>query len=171
MNGALVEAGSHKLSPEAAKRVHENAALVEEARRYALGSDRAFPPVSAVWHRPAARKGRSRVNPRTAVDSSRTENFVALIPFRRKTTHLGTILLEQVSDFLLWYAKRNSTTMGSERPNISDYTFHEEWRVNFINAGMSDHSLLPPGAKVFRLKSLEPGLERGMWFTINRTPV
>ena len=33
MNSALVEAESHKLSPEAAKRVHENAAMVEEATK------------------------------------------------------------------------------------------------------------------------------------------
>ena len=33
MNSALLEAESHKLSPEAAKRVHENAAMVEEATK------------------------------------------------------------------------------------------------------------------------------------------
>src|SRR6202045_1344340 len=33
MNSAVVEAESHKLSPEAAKRVHENAAMVEEATK------------------------------------------------------------------------------------------------------------------------------------------
>jgi adenine-specific DNA-methyltransferase len=34
------------------------------------------------------------------------ENFVALIPFRKKTMPLGTVFLEQMSDFLLWYAKK-----------------------------------------------------------------
>ncbi len=33
------------------------------------------------------------------------ENFCALIPFRKKTMPLGTKLLEQMSDFILWYAK------------------------------------------------------------------
>ncbi len=35
-------------------------------------------------------------------------NFVALIPFRKKTMPMGTTLLEQMNDFLVWYAKSRS---------------------------------------------------------------
>src|SRR5579863_7706622 len=33
------------------------------------------------------------------------ENFIAVIPFRKKTMPLGTTFIEQMSDFLLWYSK------------------------------------------------------------------
>src|SRR5205814_10196837 len=34
-----------------------------------------------------------------------SENFVALIPFRKKTMPLGATFLERMGDYLLWYAK------------------------------------------------------------------
>lgn len=33
------------------------------------------------------------------------ENFVAVIPFRKKTMPFGTVFIEQMDDFLVWYAK------------------------------------------------------------------
>ncbi len=33
------------------------------------------------------------------------ENFVSLIPFRKKTMPMGTKLLEQMADYILWYSK------------------------------------------------------------------
>ena len=35
-----------------------------------------------------------------------TDNFVALIPYRTKTMPFGTNFVEQMSDFIIWYAKK-----------------------------------------------------------------
>ena len=99
------------------------------------------------------------------------ENFVALVPFRKKTMPLGTVFLEQMSDFLLWYAKQAFDEKGKK---IAKYNrlylgrsvegeFHHCWyelpdgtRHKMSKHQLYDHSLLPPGARVYRLKSLEP---------------
>ena len=108
------------------------------------------------------------------------ENFVALIPFRKKTMPLGTILLEQMSDFLLWYAKEKLDDNGKRRAKYQrlylsrsvEGEFHHCWyelpdgtRHRMSRFQLYDHSLLPPGAKVYRLKSLEPSgpMESGMY--------
>ena len=44
------------------------------------------------------------------------ENFVALIPFRKKTMPLGARFAEQMADFLLWYAKEKVDSSG--RPKV-----------------------------------------------------
>jgi adenine-specific DNA-methyltransferase len=109
-----------------------------------------------------------------------TKNFIALIPFRKKTMPLGTTFLEQMSDFLLWYAK---TKVGENGKRIAKYRrlyllrsvegeFHHCWyelpdgsRRRMSKYQLYDHSLLPPGAKVYRLKSLEPSgpMDAGMF--------
>jgi adenine-specific DNA-methyltransferase len=109
-----------------------------------------------------------------------TENFVALIPFRKKTMPLGTVFLEQMSDFLLWYSKRKFGEVGKR---VAKYRrlyllrsvegeFHHCWyelpdgsRQRMSKYQLYDHSLLPTGARVYRLKSLEPSgpMESGMF--------
>ena len=99
------------------------------------------------------------------------KNFISLIPFRKKTMPLGTIFIEQMSDFLLWYAK---TAYDESRKRIAKYKrlylgrnvegeFHHCWyelqdgtRYKMSKHQLYDHSLLPPFARVYRLKSLEP---------------
>src|SRR5437588_6984403 len=44
------------------------------------------------------------------------ENFVAIIPFRKKTMPLGAQFAEQMADFILWYGKRKLDQTG--RPSM-----------------------------------------------------
>lgn len=99
------------------------------------------------------------------------DNFVALIPFRKKTMPLGTIFLEQMSDFILWYAKKKFDESGKRFAKYNrlyldrsvEGEFHYCWyelpdgtRHRMSKYQLFNHSLLPPGSRVYRLKSLEP---------------
>jgi adenine-specific DNA-methyltransferase len=99
------------------------------------------------------------------------ENFVAVVPFRKKTMPLGTNYIEQMADFLLWYAKQKFDSTGRPtarfhrlyEPRSVEGEFHHCWyelrdgtRHRMSKAQLYDHALLPPGGRVFRLKSLEP---------------
>ena len=42
-----------------------------------------------------------------------SENFIATIPFRKKTMPFGTKFIEQMADFILWYAKHKVLPNGS----------------------------------------------------------
>lgn len=108
------------------------------------------------------------------------DNFIAIIPFRKKTMPFGTSFIEQMSDFLIWYAK---TKHGSGGQSVAKYRklfamqdvegeFHHCWyelpsgfRNRMTNEELHDHDLLPKGANVYRLKSLEPSgpMESGMF--------
>jgi adenine-specific DNA-methyltransferase len=98
-------------------------------------------------------------------------NFIALIPFRKKTMPLGTNFLEQMSDYILWYAKRKCDS--NRRPKAKyrrlfhsrsvEGEFHHCWyelpdgtRHRMSKHQLYNHSLLPNNARVYRLKSLEP---------------
>jgi adenine-specific DNA-methyltransferase len=100
-----------------------------------------------------------------------SENFVGLIPFRKKTMPFGTAYIEQMADYLLWYTKKKETPDGKpcakyralKRPANVEGEFHHCWfelpdgtRHRMSNEQINNHSLLPIGAKVYRLKSLEP---------------
>jgi adenine-specific DNA-methyltransferase len=99
------------------------------------------------------------------------ENQIAIIPFRKKTMPFGSKFVEQMADFILWYGKRkfdeNKRPITKYRPlplpkNIEG-EFHHCWYM-FKNGGqermskaqVDNHSLLPDGVRVYRLKSLEP---------------
>ena len=99
------------------------------------------------------------------------DNFVAVIPFRKKTMPLGTTFIEQMSDFLLWYAKQAYDSTGRRNAKYSrlfsartvEGEFHHCWyelldgtRHRMSRDQLYDHALLPPRARVYRLKSLEP---------------
>jgi adenine-specific DNA-methyltransferase len=99
-----------------------------------------------------------------------SENFVATIPFRKKMMPFGTNFIEQMGDFLLWYTKQKWSSDGSQakyrpltrKPNIEG-EFHHCWyempdgsRYRMTQDQIDDHSCLPEGARVYRLKSLEP---------------
>jgi len=109
-----------------------------------------------------------------------SENFVALIPFRKKTMPLGTVFIEQMSDFLVWYAKRAFDDAGKRLakyrklylPRSVEGEFHHCWyelpdgtRHRMSKHQLFNHALLPPNARVYRLKSLEPSgpMDSGMY--------
>ena len=93
------------------------------------------------------------------------ENFIALIPFRKKTMPLGTSFLEQMADFIVWYAKHRPDAKYRKlfRPVAGrpDNAFRhcelpDGTRRPLDRAELADPARLPPGARRYRLKSLEP---------------
>jgi adenine-specific DNA-methyltransferase len=107
-------------------------------------------------------------------------NFIGLIPFRKKTMPLGTNFIEQMADFLVWYSKEAFDRTGKKickyRPLYLNRSvegeFHHCWyeladgsRLRMSRHQLYNHSLLPPGARVYRLKSLEPSgpMKSGMF--------
>ncbi|MEW6263158.1 MAG: DNA methyltransferase [Thermodesulfobacteriota bacterium] len=108
------------------------------------------------------------------------DNFIALIPFRKKTMPFGTTYLEQMDDFLIWYAKCAFDSFGSKvakyhrlyQSRSVEGEFHHCWfetqsgeRVRMSKHQLYNHSLLPPNSRVYRLKSLEPSgpMKSGMF--------
>jgi adenine-specific DNA-methyltransferase len=99
------------------------------------------------------------------------ENFCRLIPFRKKTMPLGSRLLEQMYDFILWYAKNKEDAQGrlivkyrrlfigqSPKPD-SDWSWYELpggpcHKMN--KEQIKNPDLLPKDTRIYRLKSLEP---------------
>jgi adenine-specific DNA-methyltransferase len=102
------------------------------------------------------------------------EQCVAVIPFRKKTMPLGTTLIEQMADFIVWYAKDISAIKFNRLYLNQDIEgeFHHCWyeipdgsRHRMTPEQLDNHSLLPDGARVYRLKSLEPSgpMDSGMF--------
>ena len=94
-----------------------------------------------------------------------SDNFVALIPFRKKTMPLGTKLIEQMDDFLLWFSKDKAAV--KYRPLFHQLTGEGDWHyqwceledgsvVRLSKSQVNNHALLPQNSRLFRLKSLEP---------------
>jgi adenine-specific DNA-methyltransferase len=96
-----------------------------------------------------------------------SENFIALIPFRKKTMPLGATFIEQMNDFLIYYAKNKIDHKTKYKslyfiPNVQG-DFHWKWyekkdgtRVQMSDAEMNNHELLPKDVKIFRLVSMYP---------------
>jgi adenine-specific DNA-methyltransferase len=96
------------------------------------------------------------------------ENFIAIIPFRKKTMPFGTAFIEQMDDFLLWFGKDKKTTKYRQLFIEKDVRGDQDWvwyldkegQAHRMNEEQSrTHLGLPIGAKIFRLKSLEPSGE------------
>jgi adenine-specific DNA-methyltransferase len=93
------------------------------------------------------------------------ENLLAVIPFRKKTMPLGAKHIEQMSDFIYWYAKDRENTRWrrlfvreSAAPD-NDWCWYEspdKSRHRMTKDQVRNPSLLPDGARIYRLKSLEP---------------
>jgi adenine-specific DNA-methyltransferase len=103
-----------------------------------------------------------------------THNFCALIPFRKKAMPMGTVLLEQMDDYLLWYAKNKAfvkyRALFQEKNLEGDFNWRwyetsDGKRHEMTKEEIKNHKLLPKGARLFRLKSLEPSgpMENGMF--------
>lgn len=93
------------------------------------------------------------------------ENFIAIIPFRKKTMPFGAAFLEQMDDFLLWYGKSRPETKYRTLFTEKDVRGDQDWTWFLDSAGTPHkmsrdqhltHRGLPDGSKIFRLKSLEP---------------
>lgn len=93
------------------------------------------------------------------------ENFCALIPFRKKTMPLGTKLLEQMSDFILWYAKSKPIVKYTKLFISQEPTPNSDWswyqladgtRHKMSHEQIKNQDLLPKETRIYRLKSLEP---------------
>ncbi len=92
-------------------------------------------------------------------------NFVGLVPFRKKTMPFGTVALEQMNDFLLFYTKSKSAMKYNRLFVPKDVRGDQDWVWYLDSAGkqhqMSEeqhetHFGIPEGSRIFRLKSLEP---------------
>lgn len=109
-----------------------------------------------------------------------SENFISLIPFRKKTMPFGTNYIEQMADFILWYGKNKYSRDGKPATKYRPLTraanvegeFHHCWyelpdgtRHRMSQQEVNNHSLLPKGARVYRLKSIEPSglMQSGMF--------
>ncbi len=93
------------------------------------------------------------------------ENFIAIIPFRKKTMPLGAKFIEQMMDFIVWYGKNKEHTKFNQlykEPDVQG-DFHWSWyelpdgtRHKMTKEQCDSHKLLPEGARVFRLVSMWP---------------
>lgn len=89
------------------------------------------------------------------------ENFITIVPFRKKTMPFGAKFLERMNDFLILYSKQKDKFGNKYRPlyleqsveGLPNWTWVElsngEIR-KLTDAEHLNHKLLPQGAKVFR---------------------
>lgn len=100
-----------------------------------------------------------------------SENFIAIIPFRKKTMPFGANYIEQMADFILWYGKEKFKSNNkpntkyrslSKRLDVEGEFHHcwylnKEWKRNRMTMELvNNHKLLPNNVRIYRLKSLEP---------------
>ena len=93
------------------------------------------------------------------------DNFCAIIPFRKKTWPLGSKVLEQMSDFLIWYGKDKNQVKYNQLYIPKEMNPDNDWCWLELQDG-SRHKMnrkqiegiepIPDGAKIYRLRSLEP---------------
>lgn len=102
------------------------------------------------------------------------ENFIALIPFRKKRMPLGSNFIEQMHDFIIWYAKNKSS--AKSLPLFESKTFEGDSFYRFaenldgVESELTEeqveaHNLIEPGLRVFWKKNLKPSgvMESGLF--------
>jgi adenine-specific DNA-methyltransferase len=93
------------------------------------------------------------------------DNFIALIPFRKKRMPLGSNFIEQMHDFIIWYAK--DAEVAKSRPLFESKTFEGDYFYRFAqgvngkvielnNEQIDSHAKVPEGYAVFWKKNLKP---------------
>ena len=93
------------------------------------------------------------------------ENFVSLIPFRKKTMPLGTKYLEQTFDFILFYSKNKeklkynhlyteTTVEGDSHWNIAEFENGERRKLS--NDEVNNHKLIGQKFDLCQLVSMSP---------------
>jgi adenine-specific DNA-methyltransferase len=89
------------------------------------------------------------------------KNFVSLIPFRKKLMPLGAKTLENMCDYLLWYAKDKELMKYRQLYNESEPKATSRWtdvelsngaRRKLTRQEMDNLALLPRGSRVYRLQ-------------------
>ena len=93
------------------------------------------------------------------------ENFVSAIRFRKKTMPLGAKYLEEMFDFIVWYARDVSSAKYRQLFEKKDYSGDFHWN-NYEDGNLERHRIfkkdidrgfvLPEQARRFRLVSLWP---------------
>ena len=104
------------------------------------------------------------------------ENFIAIIPFRKKTMPLGARFVESICDYLLWYAKDVDRVFFQRLYKEVDVEGDTHWNYVELADGtrrkmsreeINNHELLPAGAVPFQLMSLYPvGVNRTGLFPV-----
>ncbi len=91
------------------------------------------------------------------------ENFISIIPFRKKTMPLGAKHLESVTDYLLWYARDIDHARFQRLYGYADVQGDSHWNYVELPDGsrrkmtrdeINNHKLLPAGSTVCQLMSL-----------------
>ncbi len=103
------------------------------------------------------------------------ENFVSVIPFRKKTMPLGAKHLESVTDYLLWYGKEKDRLKYKDIYEQMNVEGDPHWNYVELPDGtrrkmsrdeINNHGLLPKGAIPYQLVSLYPaGVNQSGLFT------
>lgn len=96
-----------------------------------------------------------------------SENYVAIIPFRKKTMPLGAKYLDSMFDYLIWYAKDFNYLKYKSLYLLQDISGDFHWKWYELKDGtiksMSKNeygniSMIPDDAKIFRVVSMKaPG--------------
>ena len=94
-----------------------------------------------------------------------SKNFIAQISFRKKTMPLGTKTIEQMHDFILWYSKDVNKVKYYDLYKEYDVSNSQDWNWIELKNGirrklsideLKNKTLIPPDAKLFRLKHPSP---------------
>jgi adenine-specific DNA-methyltransferase len=92
-------------------------------------------------------------------------NFVAFIPFRKKGMPLGSLFLEGMADYLLFYAKDRNLLKYRQLFEDKNVEGDSHWnyaelrdgsRIKLTVEQINNHKLLPPGADLIQLNGLYP---------------
>ena len=93
------------------------------------------------------------------------DNFISIIPFRKKTMPFGARFLEQMNDFILWYGKNKDHTKYRQLYVDKDVRGDQDW-VWYLDVNGDFHRMdpeqhqthlkMPENSTIFRMKSLEP---------------
>lgn len=103
-------------------------------------------------------------------------NFISLIPFRKKTMPLGANYLDSMNDYILWYGKENEKLKYRQLYYFTSIEGDFHWKFYEIPDGsikrmnskeLNDHSLLPKNIEIFRPVSMKaPGYSKENDFEI-----
>jgi len=93
------------------------------------------------------------------------DNYIRVITFRKKSMPLGGVFLEEMNDYLLWYAKDKSRCLYRQLYRPMDVEGLYYWNLVELPDGkrrrlspeeQENHALLPKGSIVARLVSMSP---------------
>lgn len=93
-----------------------------------------------------------------------SENFVCIIPFRKKTMPLGSKYLESMTDYILWYGKNHEYLKFRQLYEYQSVQGDSHWswielsnhRRKLKTEEIRNHSILPQNSRLIRLVSMSP---------------